>query len=387
MYKVVERKDRVLYTNGTSDILNNTTFTYQGWMNRAWNFGTEYTFSTTVNDGLSTTRYDYKSIPDNAWHDSYLTNIPTYFNTKTVRTAGNLESTVDYTYNESLNIQIPTQVTTQHKNTATGEQSHLLSESNNYDWAGNLTSVKNAERATKTYKHQYVAGTSLLESSIHPITHNVNQYTDYTRNDERDITRMIIRENNASGTLVHQADYGYDTYGNMTSIKYTEPNRTIVYNVSHSSAYHHRYPTQISVQTTNADGQTATVITKAEYDPSLMQTTSITDGRRLHQAWVILRLRYDGRSLAIGVRRLHRNLCRVTVMISRAMTHIVHDGSVRFRIFNGGHIAIRIIPVVCLVHKRSTCIIFPNDHASNVPLIITGIVGVLIDVMGDGVDT
>ena len=82
-----------------------------------------------------------------------------------------------------------------------------------YDDDGNLTSVKNPDGTTTTYT--YVEGTSDVASITMP---GGGQYS-YTYNDNHQLTRSIT----ATGL---QTDYGYDAYGNSTSLTIRPQNDT-----------------------------------------------------------------------------------------------------------------------------------------------------------------
>lgn len=82
-----------------------------------------------------------------------------------------------------------------------------------YDDDGNLTSVKNPDGTTTTYT--YVEGTSDVASITMP---GGGQYS-YTYNDNHQLTRSIT----ATGL---QTDYGYDAYGNSTSVTIRPQNDT-----------------------------------------------------------------------------------------------------------------------------------------------------------------
>ena len=82
-----------------------------------------------------------------------------------------------------------------------------------YDDDGNLTSVKNPDGTTTTYT--YVEGTSDVATITMP---GGGQYS-YTYNDNHQLTRSIT----ATGL---QTDYGYDAYGNSTSVTIRPQNDT-----------------------------------------------------------------------------------------------------------------------------------------------------------------
>ena len=82
-----------------------------------------------------------------------------------------------------------------------------------YDDDGNLTSVKNPDGTTTTYT--YVEGTSDVASITMP---GGGQYS-YTYNDNHQLTRSVT----ATGL---QTDYGYDAYGNSTSVTIRPQNDT-----------------------------------------------------------------------------------------------------------------------------------------------------------------
>ena len=82
-----------------------------------------------------------------------------------------------------------------------------------YDDDGNLTSVKNPDGTTTTYT--YVEGTSDVATITMP---GGGQYS-YTYNDNHQLTRSVT----ATGL---QTDYGYDAYGNSTSVTIRPQNDT-----------------------------------------------------------------------------------------------------------------------------------------------------------------
>ena len=82
-----------------------------------------------------------------------------------------------------------------------------------YDDDGNLTSVKNPDGTTTTYT--YLEGTSDVATITMP---GGGQYS-YTYNDNHQLTRSVT----ATGL---QTDYGYDAYGNSTSVTIRPQNDT-----------------------------------------------------------------------------------------------------------------------------------------------------------------
>ena len=128
-----------------------------------------------------------------------------------------------------------------------------------YDDDGNLTSVKNPDGTTTTYT--YVEGTSDVASITMP---GGGQYS-YTYNDNHQLTRSIT----ATGL---QTDYGYDAYGNSTSVTIRPQNDTGAAIRSDST-----YTADGNMLASTTGGDRNTVTYSNDTDRSLV--TAVTDAK------------------------------------------------------------------------------------------------------------
>ena len=128
-----------------------------------------------------------------------------------------------------------------------------------YDDDGNLTSVKNPDGTTTTYT--YVEGTSDVATITMP---GGGQYS-YTYNDNHQLTRSIT----ATGL---QTDYGYDAYGNSTSVTIRPQNDTGAAIRSDST-----YTADGNMLASTTGGDRNTVTYSNDTDRSLV--TAVTDAK------------------------------------------------------------------------------------------------------------
>ena len=128
-----------------------------------------------------------------------------------------------------------------------------------YDDDGNLTSVKNPDGTTTTYT--YVEGTSDVASITMP---GGGQYS-YTYNDNHQLTRSVT----ATGL---QTDYGYDAYGNSTSVTIRPQNDTGAAIRSDST-----YTADGNMLASTTGGDRNTVTYTNDTDRSLV--TAVTDAK------------------------------------------------------------------------------------------------------------
>ena len=128
-----------------------------------------------------------------------------------------------------------------------------------YDDDGNLTSVKNPDGTTTTYT--YVEGTSDVASITMP---GGGQYS-YTYNDNHQLTRSIT----ATGL---QTDYGYDAYGNSTSVTIRPQNDTGAAIRSDST-----YTADGNMLASTTGGDRNTITYSNDTDRSLV--TAVTDAK------------------------------------------------------------------------------------------------------------
>ena len=128
-----------------------------------------------------------------------------------------------------------------------------------YDDDGNLTSVKNPDGTTTTYT--YVEGTSDVATITMP---GGGQYS-YTCNDNHQLTRSVT----ATGL---QTDYGYDAYGNSTSVTIRPQNDTGAAIRSDST-----YTADGNMLASTTGGDRNTITYSNDTDRSLV--TAVTDAK------------------------------------------------------------------------------------------------------------
>lgn len=278
VYRVIKRKNQIVYDDNTTADYNIKTITYTGDMASSPN--TDLTFSAVINNGRTSTEFFNKK-------DYIDVNTPAaYYNTKVISTAGSMQQITEYTYDETRRIDSPIQITSKYVEGTNTSPISLIETT--YDDYRNVTSVINPLNVTTIYT--YNPTSHLLESVSEPISSNQTRYTEFTRNEQGDVSQQIVRESGPTGQLLQQVDYSnFDAYGNIGQVTVKDTNRNITTNYEYNTAYQSAFLTKKSISVVNADGQVSTVQNSFEYDPLTGNVTKSIDGNTYETLYA-----YDG---------------------------------------------------------------------------------------------
>src|SRR5690606_31440062 len=128
--------------------------------------------------------------------------------------AGVITRTTDYTYDEARRWTDPITSSSKTTNTSTNAESTPITTSRTFDDYRNVTTSTDPMGVRTDYV--YNSTTHLLSSVSQPISSTQTQYTEYTRNAQGTVTQVVVRDTNASGTLLQQVNYNnIDAYGNV----------------------------------------------------------------------------------------------------------------------------------------------------------------------------
>lgn len=275
VFPVEEASNEVLYDTGQSKVFNRKKFTYIGGPTRLLADGT---FSTVVTDDLQgrKTTHQYKK-------DS-LTNITFYKEISKKLELPDTLQTYSYTYDETKKTTLPLTTTKTVTSVTDATKTVSLTEKASYDDWGNMTQQVTPAGATTT--SLYDTTTHLLKETVSylkggpPTTTVGNQYqrTVMTRNATTYAVDSVIVKDEKDATL-REERYTRDTYGNILKKDvYNTGNKLISTNFVYPAENKYAYPSQQTVQVTDADGIGSTVIEKYEFDLSTAALRKYTDG-------------------------------------------------------------------------------------------------------------
>ncbi|WP_159888710.1 RHS repeat domain-containing protein [Paenibacillus puerhi] len=268
-FRVGSREDIVTYMNGSESKSNHIDYTYMG--DGAKVQTTNLTFSTTVKNGRVNTTYTY----DKVYIDD--TTPEVIYNTQIKQDDGTTQRIQDMEYDRNNRRSVPIKTTSYVKRGA--EQSSSLITSRVYDEYGNVVSETNPEQVTTTFT--YDDQTHLLRTTQTPMGDGLSIFTEIERNPiYHSVKKASIRENGATGKLLGQAEYSYDAVGNPKTVTLKDDARDIQVVYQYGTAYGQGFPTQQSIETTNADGQKSTIVQNYQYNKQTGQMTTFTDGNR-----------------------------------------------------------------------------------------------------------
>lgn len=269
VYRVKERKDQLMYSNGVTEVFNRHTMLYSGDLGQS--YGQDTAFSTTLDNGLTQTTFAYKK--------DYIdtTTGSQYYLEQQATAAEGVEKKTAHTYEKRVGsrnyaVSVPTRTITSDNKT-----SETLTNSIQYDDYGNVLTVNDALGAVTTYI--YDNEKKWLLSERKQVDGSSYLYTSYIRNTLGDVTQATIRKDNATGEVLQQiSNNEFDAYGNSTSRSVINGGKSITTTVDYSSTYQHAYPSTQSVVVTDVDNQTQVISTSAEYEPSTGLQTASIDG-------------------------------------------------------------------------------------------------------------
>ncbi|PKQ89273.1 type IV secretion protein Rhs [Paenibacillus sp. BGI2013] len=266
-YRVLTRKDQLTYENGTTEDYNRQTVSYTSDLGAS--YGQKATFGATIRDGLRETKYNFRKEVINA-------DTPTsFYLDQMVVSAEGQNLTTAYTYGKvlkgrSIPATEPTTVAVTDNQTK-----DTLTTTIQYDDYGNVTSQTDA--SGKTVTSTYDETRHWLTSITEAVDAANKQVAVLTRNTNGDITQIVIRKNSASGDLISQADYTYDTFSNLLTQRLKNGAQEQVTTLEFNALYQQAFPMKTSTSVTDVDGKKSTVVTSRTYQPSNGTLMSSTD--------------------------------------------------------------------------------------------------------------
>jgi RHS repeat-associated protein len=275
VYRMASRKDVVTYTDATTQEFNHVSVVYNGDMNSSYNL--DYAFSTKLFDDLTESTFDYKKdfIADGT--------APVYYNTKLSKIGDTTEQVSEFAYDEVKRRTEPITTKVYYRNTTTGATSLAATSSAQYDDYKHVVSVTDPLGATSSYV--YDSTTNWLNSSVEPVDGTSSAYIQYTRNAQGDSTEMIIRDSSASGAVLKDTQYEYDSYGNMVTVREKDVSRDAVSRIEFSSTYGAAFPTKITNLYKDADGIDRSQVIQGEYEPGTGRLTAFIDGNNIRTGY------------------------------------------------------------------------------------------------------
>ncbi|MFX3646855.1 MAG: polymorphic toxin-type HINT domain-containing protein [Paenibacillus sp.] len=266
-YRVLTRKDQILYESGKVEDYNRQTVSYTSDLGAS--YGQNATFSTIISSGLTESQSTYRKVFVNSETPI------SFYNDRTVLSADGRVETSTYTYGKTVKgraypVAIPTVTTI--KDNKTNES---LTTTVQYDDYGNVTSMTDAtgKVVTSTYD-----GTRQWLTSVTELVDRSNKkVTTLTRSVQGDITNIVSRQGSNSGKLLQQSDYTYDAYGNLLTQRISNDTQDQVTTVEYDTRYQQAFPTTTSIAVTDINGKLSTVSTGAQYNPVSGNLLSSTD--------------------------------------------------------------------------------------------------------------
>lgn len=285
-YRILSRKDQIQYEDGTSIDYNRKNFFYTGDVGNS--YGQNQTFASILEDGLTSTKYQYtkRHIDHNTSPQFYLDQLTT--------SAEGTEKKTNYSYSKNVGsrsypVSMPTsEVTTNNRN------NDILTVTKQYDDYGNVVQSTNERGATIT--NTYDSSRHWLMQSIERVASGVDLHTTYTRNSQGDITELIVRQDNANGQVVKHVQFGYDSYGNVTTETTIQGDRRSTVTTDYPADHQFSFPTRQRIPVKDADGNVSEVSVSSTYDQTTGNITSSTDARQQTTVY-----RYDSLGRVIGV--------------------------------------------------------------------------------------
>ncbi|PJN53023.1 tRNA3(Ser)-specific nuclease WapA precursor [Paenibacillus sp. GM1FR] len=269
-YRVLSRKDQITYENGSTEDFNRQTYSYTSDIGTT--FSKDTTFAVSVSNGLTNTQYNYRKdfINNDTPAQFYLDGSIVSAEGKTQTTTNTYGKTVK---GRSYAAPTPT-VTTLTDNQAKDVLTTILQ----LDDYGNITSVTDAtgRTTTSTYddtRHWLTSVTDMVDATN-------KKYTALTRDNVGNIKQIVNRTDNASGELLTQADYTYDTYGNLLTQRISDGKQERNATLEYDSRYQKAFPTRLSMMVTDVDGKITPVSTSSEYDMTTGDLISSTDAEQ-----------------------------------------------------------------------------------------------------------
>ncbi len=264
-YRVQSREDVVYYANGTQERKNKLTFN-----GGDGSYGSTTTFQTQTNNGRSETTYSYKK----QYIDEQTP--PVYYLLSVKEQAEGITRTQQSTYDETKRWPTPLRTTTQ--TTSSAGSSPEVTIQRTYDEYGNVLTETHPLHGDVQTTYTYDPTTHLLRSMRTPLSASQASVMELERNGQKSVTQQTVKEE-ATGALQQQTNYGYDGYGNMTSMTIRDDQRNTVVSQEFGGTYNGGFPTAQHVNVTDADGYTSTLTLRAAYNRNTGRMTQFTDGK------------------------------------------------------------------------------------------------------------
>ncbi|MFC0211110.1 RHS repeat domain-containing protein [Paenibacillus chartarius] len=277
VYRIQSREERVTLSNATVQTYNHKDITYpSGDIGSSYN--TDIDFTVAVSDGLTTTTFtnqkDY--IDEN--------NSPVFYNLKVVSqtvpyNGVTYTNTTDYSYDRARKWPVPiaTKVTRSASNTG---NTYVINTSTTYDDYGNVTSMVNPDFITTVNTYDPIS--HLLVGVSQPISQTQTRYTEYVRDSIHGrITAVRVRDGGITGPILQETkNTAFDSYGNVTQMQVSRAAgvyTTVRTDFKTDSPYFGAFPTQQTIQVTDADSVTSNIIKKFDYNSMTGALIKYTD--------------------------------------------------------------------------------------------------------------
>ncbi|MDQ6422393.1 RHS repeat-associated core domain-containing protein [Paenibacillus sp. LHD-117] len=268
-YRMLSRSDVLIFENDTKETFNHHAMTYPG--DYAQSYGQNMTFNTTLHNGLTSTTFNYRKVFDSSSQQANF-----YLDTQ-VESGGGIEKMTTNTYAKQVGTRtyaVPYPTTIVSSNNQTPD---TLTTTSQYDDYGNVTQSVDVLGATTVNTYHPVK--KWLTSTLQQVGAGQYQFTSYSRNEQGDITEIIVRENNESGAILRQETFGRSgSHGNVTTSTTANGAKSQVVTYEYDTTYQ-AFPVKQFVNVTNADGQLSTIKTELEYDSITGRVVGSIDGR------------------------------------------------------------------------------------------------------------
>ncbi|WP_223067787.1 RHS repeat-associated core domain-containing protein [Paenibacillus caui] len=267
-YRILSRKDQIIYENGTTEDYNRQTLSYTSDMGMS--YGQDFTFSTVLNNGLTSTTLEYRKdyIDDNTPAQFYVD--------RSLVKADGKEQTTAYSYAKKVGSRAYFAPAATATSTSDNLSGNTLTTSTQYDDYGNVTQT--TDERGRTTINTYDSEKHWLLSTVTDVASNAKEYSQFTRTPQGEVAQVVVKKDNADGPILKQIDYTFDSYGNPVTQTIANGSKSITTTTDYSSTYNYAFPTGQSVTVTDVDGQTNVISTLAEYDSTMGHMTAFVDG-------------------------------------------------------------------------------------------------------------
>lgn len=249
----------ISYSTQTETISKNMKISYMGDVGET--YGKNITFSVAVDDGLTETAHSYKKVfIGNRVPDTL------YLNTVDSRSLdGTLRNVTSYTYDEANRRAVPIATSQQYYTGSSG--SSVLTTRTQYNEWGQVTAATDAFGVTRTYTYALKPANTVSqwvpETATVPVSASNTLTTSYTY-DPNAATLTQATMVDSSGKLWGQTHYGYDAFGNPTSIRLKGDSSDTV--LTQEFGYRSILPSSQTVTVTDVSGTAVPNTVRADYN-------------------------------------------------------------------------------------------------------------------------